>query len=330
MTHSDYISKIRFHLPPQAFRPAPAKRFLIFMHLGIIFSCYVTFRFTSSVVISLLLSVVISHSRLCIGFFAHELAHGAIVRNRLIRYPIEVFLWELNFVPATMWRRVHNQTHHVHANTPLDPDRPYLASEKTWATRCYTYIFYPQRRFGWLNPLIAFHWTGYVLRNIVALFYRPSAKPRLVPACPRYSACQKSTVIIEICFILFWQVMVFFVVGRTWPAWVWASVVSYLFTSAFVMLYIFTNHFLNPISETHDPLAHTTSVTVPRFMDQLHQHFSLHTEHHLFPSMNSDYYPLVASALKREFPDRYNVLPLAEAWKRLWRQNYFSNIQNTK
>jgi hypothetical protein len=32
---------------------------------------------------------------------------------------------------------------------------------------------------------------------------------------------------------------------------------------------------------------------------------------------------MVAEALKKEFPERYNVLPLAEAWRRLWRQKYF-------
>lgn len=38
-------------------------------------------------------------------------------------------------------------------------------------------------------------------------------------------------------------------------------------------------------------------------------------------------YPFVAEALKRGFPERYNVLPMAEAWKRLRNKEYFLDFE---
>ena len=69
------------------------------------------------------------------------------------------------------------------------------------------------------------------------------------------------------------------------------------------MMYVFTNHFLNPIDET-DPLTATTSVIVPRWLDLLHCHFSFHTEHHLLPRMNSRYYPHLSNLLSTLYPDK--------------------------
>jgi len=329
MSHVDYTKKLRPYLPPEAFQPAWHKLVRLALHFAIIVSCYLTFRLTSSVLPNLLRAIVIGHSLVCIGFLSHELSHGAILRHRMFRYPIEAFFWGMNFIPATMWRRVHNHTHHVHANTPLDPDRPFIAAEKSFTTKVYSKLFYPQRLAIRVNPLVIFHLSGYIARNTLASFCSVRNKPRIVPACPRYSSSQRCNIVLEIGLILAWQAVVFHLVGNSWQKWMWASVVSYVFTSGLVMAYIFTNHFLNPIAETHDPLAHTTSVVVPRWMDRLHQHFSLHTEHHLFPSLNSDYYPIVADALRKEFPERYNVLPMAEAWRRLWRQNYFSPAINS-
>jgi fatty acid desaturase len=191
----------------------------------------------------------------------------------------------------------------------------------------YSNLFYPHRRASWINPLVAFHLTGYILRNVVASLYPASTKPPFVPACPCYSVAQRCAILAEICFIVLWQVLVFFLVGSSWRAWAWAVAVPHIIASASVMSYIFTNHFLNPVSETYDPLAQTTSVTVPRLMDRIHEHFSLHTEHHLFPGMNSDFYPLVTLALEKYFPERYNRMSLVSAWKKLWHRECFAEIQ---
>jgi fatty acid desaturase len=89
------------------------------------------------------------------------------------------------------------------------------------------------------------------------------------------------------------------------------------------MAYVFTNHGLNPFCEINDPLGSSTSVEVHPVFDKLHHNFSYHTEHHLFPGMNSDYYPEVGRILKEKYPDRYNRIPFVDAWRRLWKNNEF-------
>ena len=328
-SHNDYVREIKAGLPPRAFLPAPQKLWIMLAHLALVVAAYVVLRFHSTVIIGLPLALVIGHSLACLGFLAHELAHGAIVRSRPLRYALEFFFWGITLIPATVWRRVHNQTHHIHANTPGDPDRPFLPTEETVRTRWYTRLFYPNRRSLPWNPLVALHLVGYTTRNVVAAFYRPPGKPDVVPAVPRYSVRQRVFIALELLGILSIQVGVFLLVGRNWVAYLWASPVAYAVTSTVAMGYIFTNHFLNPITETHDPLLGTTSVSVPSIMDRIHVHFSLHTEHHLFPGMNSDFYPQVAAALKEQFPERYHHLPLWSAWRQLWKREAFSKVKRS-
>ena len=326
LRHTDYVRAIKKELPSAAFSPAPQKLLIMLGHLSLIILAYLALRLSSTIWLRLSLAMLIGHSLTCIGFLTHELAHGAIIRARRVRYALECFFWGINLIPATVWRRVHNHTHHLHANTPRDPDRPFFESEQSPLTRWYTRLLYPGRCALRWNPLVALHLVGYTTRNTIAAFYRPPAKPAVVPSVPRYSLAQRVAILCELVAILAIQGGVFLTVGCDWTAYLWASPIAYLFTSAVAMTYIFTNHFLNPVSEVHDPLLHTTSVTVPSFVDRLHVHFSLHTEHHLFPSLNSDYYPLVAASLRRHYSDRYHCLPLSSAWKQLWRRKCFAVI----
>ena len=83
------------------------------------------------------------------------------------------------------------------------------------------------------------------------------------------------------------------------------------------MAYIYTNHLLCPLTETNNPLANTLSLRVPRILDLLHLNFSHHVEHHIFPGLNSSYYPLVRTLLLKHYPDHYQLLAGSEAWRRL-------------
>ena len=262
-SHSTYAKELRGRLPAKAFAAAPTKLWLVLAHLLILAAGYFGFRSTSSISIFAILSLIIAHSMACIAFLAHELSHNAIIRSRPFRYPLEVFLWALNLIPATVWKRVHNQSHHVHTNTLKDPDRRFLKSEESLLTRWYSRLFYPQRSSMRWNPLVAFHFVPYILRNTVAAFYPNSTAPTLVPFKPSYTPTQRINVFIELTVIFCVQVGIFHAVGSRWVTYLWASPVAVLFTSAVVMAYIFTNHFLNPLGEFTDPLAATTSVMVP-------------------------------------------------------------------
>jgi len=84
------------------------------------------------------------------------------------------------------------------------------------------------------------------------------------------------------------------------------------------MSYIATNHFLNPLTETNDPLANTLSVTAPRWLERLHLQFGYHVEHHLFPTVSGRHAPAVRDVLRRLWGDRYLTMPHMRALRLLY------------
>lgn len=302
---------------------APHKLWRMFAHIFIIMCGYFACRGTASIPIMAITALIIGHSLACIGFLVHELAHNGIVRSRLPRYCLEVFFFGLNFIPATMWQRVHNQTHHLHTNTLNDPDRKFFKSEESLLTRWYSRMLYPQQRAIHWSPLVFFHFVAYVIRNTIAAFYPNSMNPALVPFKPPYTLRLRTKIFAEVAFIVALQVGIFHLVGARWDIYLWVSPVAILITSSIVNTYVFTQHFSNPIGEFTDPLAASTSVIVPSLFDRVHSNFSYHTEHHCFPHMNSDFYPQLSVLLQQQYPDRYHRVPIGKAWRSLWQGEEF-------
>jgi fatty acid desaturase len=96
-----------------------------------------------------------------------------------------------------------------------------------------------------------------------------------------------------------------------------------------MFFYIYTNHMICPMTSVNDPLLNSVSLRVYKLFDKLHLNFSYHTEHHIFPGMNSDYYPMVQELVETHYPERMNLIDAGEAW-RLLRQTprYYKN-ENT-
>ena len=103
-------------------------------------------------------------------------------------------------------------------------------------------------------------------------------------------------------------------------AYAWTVLLPGAITSLVTTWYLFTNHGLHDIGDGSDVLGATTSVVVPKFCDVLHSNFSYHAEHHLFPTINPHYYPLVREMFQNHYPAEYHRLSMREAWRRL-RQN---------
>jgi fatty acid desaturase len=177
----------------------------------------------------------------------------------------------------------------------------------------------------WL-PTVFFNFVTYIARYTITAFYPDNTKPVLATRRPAFISGDRWRIAIELAVILAIQVCVFFAVGGRWVSYLWAGPISYLAASAVVMSYIWTNHTLNPLCEENDPLLASTTVSVPSLFNHLHSNFSFHTEHHVFPSLNSDYYPLVAKLLKEQYPDRYNEIPFGEAWRQLWLRDKFLDL----
>jgi fatty acid desaturase len=308
-------------LPDEAFRPDPAKLVPAGLHLVVILAGWLAFRVLPPLLWPLL-TLVIGHSIACCGLIAHELSHRSIVRGRYLTYPLELLLWGINIVPPTLWRRLHNESHHLRPNALDDPDRAYVAGERSAATLAFAFLFFPSRWFKY-NPLCLLHFLTYVGRHAAAVWYPGASKPAIASFKPAYRMRDRAWIAAEFGFIALIQLLIFFLVGESWTAYLFAGPLAVCVTSVVIMVYIATNHMLNPLGDGRDPVAATTSVTVPPLLDRLHSNFSYHTEHHLFPSMNSKYHPLLSRLLRERFGASYRSLPLAEAWSGLWPVEYF-------
>ncbi|HYE87962.1 MAG TPA: fatty acid desaturase [Vicinamibacterales bacterium] len=317
------IRNVRAALPAAAFEPNPRRLWQVVAHSAIILACYWWIhRWPATAPLA---ALVIGNSMACFGFIAHEVSHNAVVRHRALKYALLLWTFGLNFVAPTMWNRLHNDAHHANAGTPGDPDRPFLDHEASRATAWYSTVFYPSAS-SWKTVFVFCHFISYLLRNMVAVFYPAGRKPSIVTSKPSYRNRERLWTGAEIAWMIALQYGVWRVVGATWWGFVWASLVPLCITSTIVMAYVFTQHFLNPIEHETDPIAGTTSLIVPRWIDWLHCNFSFHTEHHVFPAMNSSYYPLVSTALREEAGNDYARIGARDAWRQLWKTRMFRRI----
>lgn len=320
---SDYARIIRPHLPPQAFAPDPRHLVRIAAHLLVALAGYLVLRAAGAWWVMLPVSLLIGHSMACLLFLAHDVSHSSVVGSRAAKRSLELLLWGLNVIPPTLWRRLHNHTHHVENNTVRDTDRPYRASENTVAVWAYNRLFFPNRRTPLHGPLVPFHFITYIVRHVVTALLPAGRRPSIVTFKPNYTAAHRFAILAELLVICAIQFGIWRLMSGDWLRYVFAVPIPLLAASSVAMAYIWTNHMLNPLCEHADPLVGSTSVVVPRWVDWLHDNFSYHTEHHVFPSMNPRYYPEVSRLLEHHFPDRYNRIRFGNAWRRIWQQDEF-------
>jgi len=322
-TTAHCIRTLRPLLPAAAFRPAPQKLALAGLHVAVVVAGWLAIRDLPSAFWPIAV-LCIGVSLSAIAFLGHDAIHGSIVRNRPLRDAVEILLWTLLLMPRSVYKRVHH-LHHRNTNSEQDPDRRFLPGELTGATSVYGRMFFPHRqwRYGasWL-----LHFIAYSIRHTDAAlsFTRPEWRP-LVTAVPHYSMTERLAIGFELTVILALQVAVWFLIAHPSAhprlAYVCAVPLPVVIMSAFVSFYFFTNHGLKPVSDDADVLGGSTSIAVPRLFDWLHSNFSYHVEHHLFPAMSSDYYPLVGELLRRHFDQDYHRVTASSAWAALIRSD---------
>jgi fatty acid desaturase len=318
------LRRLRAVLPAAAFQPAPRKLFGMLALFGLALAAYAAVAVTGLSVWLAGPILLAAFALSALTFASHDLTHGIILRPGPALRISELLFWGLVFMSPTMWRRVHNQTHHAHFNTPYDPDHPLHAGQDRPATRWYVWLFYPNADFFPWNPLVFAHFVTYILRNTLAALLPASWRPAIVPVRPAYSRSDTFSIVGELLVIAAIHTGLFFLTGGRLAPYLAMAVGTQVLTSAVAMVYIFTHHFLNPLTSEADAVRGTTSVIVPAWVDRLHSHLSYHIEHHVFPSMNSDYYPALSRELAREFPADYRRIPLAEAWRQLWKRRAFA------
>jgi len=315
-----YASRLKENIPKEAYKAATYKLIPMCMHvIFIIINLCLIKAFTSNPFIIVICSILFGLSIACIFLFSHELTHGTIVRSQPYLYILELFFWAICGLPPTLWKRVHNLTHHQTMNTYNDPDRKTFKSETSKINDIYNLFIYPNKRLRY-SLTVGFAMIFYSIKHIVAVFYSPKNKPAIVTMRPDYTPAEIHKIKFELIFIIiFWASIIYFI--HSWLG-IIVVLVAWITFSASTIIFIMTQHLRNPVFiNVPDPLLTTTSVIIPNWLDRLIDWHSFHVEHHVFPGINFDYYPMISQKIKEKFPEKYQRLPMLQAIKECYDQD---------
>lgn len=255
-------------------------------------------------------TIIIGHSFGCMGFLAHDVAHGGMVQNMVLRDLIAGFGFSPLWISPRLWRRWHNADHHTHTQVEgVDPDHLFTMEEyERNPILQFLYRLSPLARNLVIFSSFTYRMTQQQLRMVVV--YLRSDKP---------GAWEKIVIVSQLLAGLVGWVALSSFFGT--QVLIWGYLMPLLVTNAMVIAYIATNHFLNPLGDERDVLATSLSVTLPRslrWLDPFHHYFGAHVAHHLFPRANPKYCRAIEDKAAEMFPDRYHCMPLFTALKTLW------------
>lgn len=295
-TAEEVRRQIRADLPEDTFAMQP-QRALWFVPLVVtaVASIATIIVATPPWYLCLVLGLVAGQCMAAMGFLAHEVLHGSVVRNK----GLQTFFGYLGFSPMlvspTLWRTWHNQVHHGKTNQGnSDPDGFGTLSryEKAPSTRFVARLAPGSRHpMSYLFFAYWFMFHGQVVLWIQSRYMRSFAR------------LNRRRAIIDSAVSAAAWIAVAVLAGPFYA--LFAVVVPIVVTNFIVMSYIATNHFMRPLTETNDPIENSMSVTSPALVDRLHFNFSHHVEHHLFPNMSAKHAPRVRAWLLEHEADRY-------------------------
>lgn len=319
---SVYAKALRPLLPAEAFEPDASKLVILLINLAILILGWAIASELDRWNIYLLwlylpLAIIMGNSVIVLLFSSHDLMHGSAIRNARLMRIISLLGLALLWMPPTFWKAVHNREHHNNTNSLKDPDRNYLYEQpKTWG-KWIQNLFVPSAEVNplWLTVGMTSAWGVHTFRNLTSVLLFNSKSVDYVPAAFTVSKKERRAIVGEFLVIL----MIHFSILAYLQFDPIKLALSYFLPIgigyAGVMFYIYTNHMLSRMTSVNDPLINSLSLRVPKIFDVLHLNFSYHTEHHIFPGMNSDYYPLVQKLLKIHYPERFNLMDAGEAWR---------------
>lgn len=316
---SFYTRKLIQHIPQEAYAPATYKLLPMFLHAGL-FMTFLSFIYiTNSLLITVGFSIMMGICIACLFLYSHELSHGTIIKKEPYLYGLQNFFWAFSGIPPTVWKRVHNLSHHTHMNTYDDPDRKTFKSESNTITYLYNLFIYPNRKLRYALT-IGFAMIFYSTKHIMAVFYSSDSKPSIVTFRPKYTKREQKKVVLELTYIILFWGTIWALLGIVQGLLV--SILCWTTYSASVIILIITQHQRDPVfQKIADPLLTTTSVRIPKWLDRIIDWHSFHVEHHLFPGINFDYYPQLSSEIKKQFPEKYDQLPLIQALREVFEED---------
>jgi fatty acid desaturase len=324
--------ELRSLLPSEAFRTSPHRLALVAINAAILLLGWTMAAQLHQwprpwLLAWLPLALVMGNSVFVLGLAAHDLMHGSFPRSRSLRRLAAMAAFSVSWMTPTLWQAVHNREHHGRTNGLADPDRSYLESQPgSWGKRLFQAIAPSSES----NPLLLVlgmtsAWPLHHFRTSCEVLLgnagsSGSAGPaasRFAPAAFAVSPADRRTIAAELLLLVALHGLVIGWIGlRPLPLLLGYFLPLWL-GYAMSMAYIYTNHMLSPLTEDNDPLVSSLSLRVPAWLDLLHSNFSHHSEHHVFPGLNSSYYPQVRELLMRHYPERYRLLGAGLAWRLL-------------
>ncbi len=318
---SEYVKKIRPLLPADAFQPDSKKIIILFINFAILILGWGMARHLNHWPIYWLwlylpFVFIMANSVAVIFFVYHDLMHGSVWKKSNLTYFISLLGSTIPLMPPTQWRCLHNLAHHNHTNSLQDPDRNYLHNQSNSWGKWMHHQLVPSNE---INPFMVMIglltvWSFYTFRHLVSVLLFNN-KVDFLPASFQVSGKQRLIILFESLAILGFHCGVILFVGFQPLNFILGYLLPTVLGHAGAMFYIFTQHINCRMTEVNDPLINSVSLKMPKIFDTLHLNFSYHTEHHLFPSLNSDYYPLVRELLEIHYPGRMNLLSPEDAWR---------------
>lgn len=302
-----YAERIAPHLPKQVFKPVPQRLWGGLAYLALTVSSIATIAlFDLHPLVYLGISVLVTCGFAGLGFLAHDILHGGVVKKAWLRDFLAAIAFAQFSIGPKLWRKWHNMEHHAH--TQMDDDDP-----DAWASM---EEFYKRPVMCWVYRLPAFVRACFSFASF-AIFFSLHSTLMLRKYYHQFRPRERRIVLLQwIWPYTMWLTLLAFI-GPV--KWFFAYLLPLLAANALVIAYISTNHQLNPLVAVNDPLANSLTVTVPRWMNVLHMNFAYHTEHHLFPGVSGKWGPVIQAEIQRQFPDRYHAMPFGQALKALWK-----------
>jgi fatty acid desaturase len=233
-----------------------------------------------------------------IGFIGHDIAHGSVVSGtKIMQWGTFASLTMTLFVPYHLWNRWHNTFHHRYVNTAKDSDRLVRLTEIESGLVSYP-VYMLMNRMG------------------LSLQYVAARMWQIIYGSKTLSDKKKRSDVISLLLVLIIYAGLFIILPFSLFA---LAVALPVFVGLVtVSLYIQSNHFLRPQTETPDQVQNSSDVSVPRILNYFHSNFSSHTAHHLYPFMASKHYIVVQTKIREQFANDYHTIPFyVSIWKNL-------------
>ena len=320
-TIPNYRNQVKKELPAEYLKPDSLNLLWFPVHAVIIGASYWVLATHFSWWVAPILALIIGHSFACLGFVAHDIGHGASIRNPILRE----FLTSLGFsafgIGPYLWKRWHNSEHHNNTQVEgIDPDHLFTMEdyEKNPVLRG-LYRMSPLARNIVIFSSFSYRMTQQTLRMMLTYLRSPKS-----------TNWNRFVLIVQFVIPVACWITLSSLLGS--QVFWWGYFIPLLVGNTIAISYIATNHFLNPLADERDVLATSLSVTLPwplAWLDSWHSHFGAHVGHHLFPQAPARYGRKIEEKVAELYPDRYHVMPMTAALSLLWKTPWIYEDKQT-